>query len=46
LARDRIASPNEFAEPGAQRLKAGFVGHRYSTRLFQASQRLRIKLPC
>jgi hypothetical protein len=41
LARDRIASPNEFAEPGAQRLKAGFVGHRYSTRLFQASQRLR-----
>ena len=41
VTRDRIASPNEFAEPGAQRLKAGFVGHRYSTRLFQASQRLR-----
>jgi hypothetical protein len=41
LVRKRMASPNEFAEPGAQRFKAGFVGHRCSTRLFQASQRLR-----
>ena len=35
LARQRMASPMQFAEPGAQRLEAGFVGHRFPARCFR-----------